>query len=433
MAEMQKVSWRTVGYAALGTTALIAATIGIVHSDGVRPTSLKSSAATRWLVYQKLHLLVLADGLSGNVLAKIDADPKSDATGEFATQGAGGAFLVAPSLGTVRAVSTASLQLGTPQVVGALTASIPRTDLGVGANGLTVVNPKAKDAAIVAGGDVTRTINVPKADDALVARDGSMWLFGGGTATHVNVDESSRKFSLRGPSAVKTTVGSKGVTLDRKNGVVQWLAGGDVPITSLRNTADAILQEKGDDATCVWLAAGSTLACVGATGIDRTVQVAGLNVGVDDRLAVTGSVAAVVHKDNSVERIDLDTHTLFAKGNPTDVPPTTDLAVTATNGMIWIDDEDGAGAWVINQFGSVFINKADTTAPTVNAQGQVTNAGTGSAPDPNAGGNAPGTDAEQSHLDTNGVDDPPVANDDSVTARAGDTVTIPVTANDWDP
>ena len=48
MAQMQKVSWRTVGYAALGTTAIIAATVAIVHSDGVRPTLLKSAAATRW-------------------------------------------------------------------------------------------------------------------------------------------------------------------------------------------------------------------------------------------------------------------------------------------------------------------------------------------------------------------------------------------------
>ena len=112
MAEMQKVSWRTVCYAALGTAAVIAATIGIVHSDGVRPTSLKSSAATRWLVYRPQHLLVLADGLSGHVLAKIDADPNSDATGEFALQGAAGAFLISPSLGSVRAISTANLRVG---------------------------------------------------------------------------------------------------------------------------------------------------------------------------------------------------------------------------------------------------------------------------------------------------------------------------------
>ncbi|HEY7627608.1 MAG TPA: hypothetical protein VH761_11090, partial [Ilumatobacteraceae bacterium] len=61
MAEVQKVSWRTVGYAALGAAAIVAGTVSIVRSDGVRPASLKSNASTRWLVDQINHRLVLAD------------------------------------------------------------------------------------------------------------------------------------------------------------------------------------------------------------------------------------------------------------------------------------------------------------------------------------------------------------------------------------
>ncbi|HEX2783547.1 MAG TPA: hypothetical protein VHN36_08175, partial [Ilumatobacteraceae bacterium] len=171
MAQMQKVSWRTVGYAALGVTAIIAAAVGIVHSDGVRPISMKSSAATRWLVYQPGQLLVLADGLSGKVLAKIEA--KSEDSHQIAVQGAGGAFLLAPSLGTARSVSTANLQLGTPQNLSALSDTTTRDELGVGTTGLTVVNTDADTANIVAAGDVTRPIKVPKSDDARVARDGS--------------------------------------------------------------------------------------------------------------------------------------------------------------------------------------------------------------------------------------------------------------------
>ena len=435
MAEMQKVSWRTVGYVALGTAGIIAAAVGIVHSDGVRPISLKSSAATRWLVYQPKQLLVLADGLSGRVLAKIDAkvDAKSETTDEIAVQGAGGAFLVAPSLGTVRAISTANLQLGTPQVVGSLSSTRTNFDLGVGTNGLTVVNTETNEAHIVPTGDLTRRIKVTEADSAQVARDGSIWLFSQTGVTHVNVDESSTNFPLRGHADATTTVGSHGVSLDRKAQVVRWLDGGDVSIGSIPNLADAVLQVKGDDASCVWLGAGNTLACVGATGIDRKLQVAGLNLGVGDRLAVAGATAVVVRDDNRIQRVDLAAGTLLKAGNPERVPTTTALTITAGNGMIWIDEEKGDSAWVIQQFGAKQIHKNDTSAPTVNAQGQVTDPGSENGPDPGDGGNAPGDDAETDHLDHNGVDDPPVAVDDSVTARAGSTVTIPVTANDFDP
>ena len=76
---------------------------------------------------------------------------------------------------------------------------------------------------------------------------------------------------LRRVSQQTTTVGSHAVFLDLKNQTVHWLEGGDVSVGSLPNLADAVLQTTGDDATCVWLGSGNTLACVGKTGIDRTI------------------------------------------------------------------------------------------------------------------------------------------------------------------
>ena len=433
MAQMQKVSWRTVGYAALGTTAIIAATVAIVHSDGVRPTLLKSAAATRWLVYQPTHKLVLADGLSGHVVATIDA--KSDAaTGELAVQGAGGAFLVAPSQGSVRAISTASLQLGTPQAVASLSDVTGPKNLGVGTNGLTVVNTASSLASIVPAGDVTRQFPIPKAKNALVARDGSMWLFSASDAKHVMVDGSRRTFVLRGPLTLSpTTVGSHAAFLDVKNQTLHWLEGGDVPVGSLPNLADAVLQTTGDDAPCVWLGAGNTLACVGRTGIDRKVVVGGLTIAAGDQLAVAGDVAVVVGTDNQVRRIDLDNSSLLLTGGVENVRQGVPMAITAVNGMIWIDDVTGDSAWVIHDFGVAPIHKNDFNAPSFDAQGQVQNNGAGNGQATPGAGNVPGSDTETNHLDGNNVDDPPVANDDSVTARAGTTITIPVTGNDWDP
>ncbi|HSB85300.1 MAG TPA: hypothetical protein VLD86_03275, partial [Ilumatobacteraceae bacterium] len=146
MAQVQKVSWRTVGYAALGTAAIIAGTVGIARSDGVRPTALKSNASTRWLVDQVNHRLVLADGLTGRVLARIKTE--SESSEQVAAQGAGGAFLASPEDGTVRTISTAKLQLGAPQRVDALSDQVDpaAVEFGVGVNGLTVVNASTGEA-----------------------------------------------------------------------------------------------------------------------------------------------------------------------------------------------------------------------------------------------------------------------------------------------
>ena len=44
MGQLQKVSWRTAGYAALGTALAAASVVAVVNSDGVHPTSLTSNA-----------------------------------------------------------------------------------------------------------------------------------------------------------------------------------------------------------------------------------------------------------------------------------------------------------------------------------------------------------------------------------------------------
>ena len=107
--------------------------------------------------------------------------------------------------------------------------------------------------------------------------------------------------------------------------------------------------------------------------------------------------------------------------------------ITASGDLVWLDDESGRFAWVVHRFGINTIDKNEE-APQFDAQGQVVKQdGVDPGNESQSGGDQPG-DADQTHLaDDNGKDDPPNAVDDSVTARAGNTVTIPVTANDWDP
>ena len=86
----------------------------------------------------------------------------------------------------------------------------------------------------------------------------------------------------------------------------------------------------------------------------------------------------------------------------------------------------------MHPFGINLIQKNDDNAPLLDAQGQITTEGEPGSGQSTGGSNAPGDD-ETDHLDHDGQQDPPTAVDDSVTARSGSTVIIPVTGNDYDP
>ena len=427
MGQLQKVSWRTVGYAALGTAVAAASVVAIINSDGVRPTSLTSSAASRWLVDQVNKRVVLVDGLAANVVAKIATE--SDGADDVAVQGAGGAFLVGKTTGSIRSISSSKLQLGAAQAVGVLLD--PGVKFGVGTSGLTVVSPETSKASIVAVDDVTRPITVPKAEYAYVAADGSMWLLSQTEATHVNIDESTATNPLRSISNNQvTTVGSHAVSYDGANRTVRWLDGGDVPVDSITNASEAVVQEASDDAPCVWLGVGNTLACVGKTRIERKLTIDGLNIQQGSTLAVSGTAAVVVSDTNVVQRIDLERSQL-GTGPAITVAADAHLTVTAIGNLVWIDDTTGEDAWVVHRFGVNHIRK-DSVAPEYDAQGQAQDNGSGNVGPASGSGNASGSD-EAPKLDNDGEEDPPVAIDDSVTARAGSTITIPVTVNDYDP
>ncbi|MEY2415724.1 MAG: large repetitive protein, partial [Ilumatobacteraceae bacterium] len=428
MGQLQKVSWRTVGYAALGTVVAAASVVAIISSDGVRPTSLTSNAATRWLVDQVNGTVVLVDGLAGRVVAKVDAESQGP---EVAVQGGGGAFLVAPDQGSVRSISTAKLQLGTAQPVASLLDPDPK--FGVGSSGLTVVSSKAGTANVVID-DVARPVKIVVSDKALVAADGSMWLITGTQATHVSVDGSKTTTRMPSASTQTTTVGARGVAYDNKNGILRWIGGNDIDLRqSIRNSSEAVLQEPGDDAHCVWLGVDDTLKCIGPTKIEQTLTIPGMQLSTGDRLAVAGDAAVVVGSGNEIRRIDLESREIAKdKNEPAVLAGADALSITASGNLVWLDDRGGDHAWVVNRFGINAIAKDDSRAQLLDAQGQVKANGDGTAGPGTGNGNAAGEDTAN-HNDGNATEDPPHAVADSVTARAGATVTIPVTSNDWDP
>ncbi|HZY07141.1 MAG TPA: hypothetical protein VFE69_05325, partial [Ilumatobacteraceae bacterium] len=199
---MQNVSWRTVGYSALGTALAAASVIAVFNSDGVHPTALTSSSATKWLVDNVDRQVVLVDGLAGHVVAKVQLDPETDSfEPQEAVQGAGGAFLIDTKQAAVRTISTSKLQLGTPQTVAL--ASERDAMFGVGPSGLTILSANSRLASVVAVDDAgTRPVEQITPSDtnaAKIAFDGSIWLFTNNTATHVTIDKPNEDEPIRNP------------------------------------------------------------------------------------------------------------------------------------------------------------------------------------------------------------------------------------------
>jgi len=442
MGQMQNVSWRTVGYSALGTALAAASVIAVFNSDGVHPTALTSSSATKWLVDNVDRQVVLVDGLAGHVVAKVQLDPETD-TGDQqeAVQGAGGAFLIDTKQAAVRTISTSKLQLGTPQTV----ALVSERDamFGVGPSGLTILSANSRKASVVAVDDAgTRPVEeiTPSTTKlAKIAFDGSIWLFTNNTATHVTIDKPNEDEPIRNPPDQTTTIGGRAVTFSAgRNTVVEWSGGGKVDVDALPNASQAILQVPGDDASCVWMASGNYVACVGTDRIEKgPTEIPGLNFDgpAGDRLAVSGSAAAVVRAGtNQIDRIDLDAGKMADDANKPAPGTDAQLDVTATGGLVWIDDAVGTGAWVIHRLGINTIDKNDKSAALLDAQGQPVDNGTSSDAGDEPSGNATGDEqSPDDKLDHNNTEDPPIAVDDSVTARAGNDITIPVTSNDYDP
>ena len=142
-----------------------------------------------------------------------------------------------------------------------------------------MVNSVTNEASVVAVDDAPRPFTIPTIRPMPRSpSDGSMWLFTRTLARHVNVDESVSTVPLHSNANQNTTVGSRAVVYDANRQVLHWIGGGDVSLVSIPNASEAVLQEPGDDAPCVWLGVGSTLVCVGPTGIDHTLTIKGMNI-----------------------------------------------------------------------------------------------------------------------------------------------------------
>ncbi len=425
----QAVSWRRAVVAVVVVALALGGTIVALRSDGFSAVDATVPRATRWFVHQASGRVVLADGFSGRALARLDAIAGVGDT-EVA-QGAAGAAVIDRNESTARAVDPTALRLGSPQPLSIVDQ--PDAVIGVGQPGLVAVDPDEGAAVLLPLGGEPVSFDVPVSTPAQtrVATDGAVWTVSGGslTRTTTSSQRSSVAVSANGRLAL---VGAAPLVFDPDRGVVSFAEGDPIALPDDVPPSEVVLQADGPSASCGWLGANDRLWCVGEGGIEESVVIDGLDIDGGDLLGIAGDAGALVRR-GAVEIVRIDwRRRQVADGDIASVPIGAQLDIAVGPDLVWVDHTDGNRVWAINPWGIRSIPKDDASVPLIGETGEIVGPGGDGRPSPGVG-NDPGGAGPDNPPDDDGIDDPPVAIDDPVTARSGTQVPIDVTANDFDP
>lgn len=424
---LSTVTWRQAVAAVAATVLALFAVVVIVGSDGLPAVDAASARATAWFVDRPSGRIVLVDGYGGRALASRDAGSPNEQLS--VAEGRPGAFLLNDTTGEARAIDSVELRLGTPFGLSALGSG--RALSGVGQAGLVVVDPDGGEANVVPPEGEPIPFNVRTGTVAQVAPDGSIWSLVDGDLVRTTSKTTQTTTLGLDAEAALSLVGNSPFVVDATGRRARLGDGSWQDLPTDADPSELIVQVAGPPAPCGWVGTSDDLWCVGTGGIDETSTVPGLAMTGSDILAIAGNAAAVVRRSpSSIVRFDWRSGKTLDP--TTSVTPDATLAVTATVDLVWVDDVAGDYVWGVNPWGVTSVNK---TAPGILVLGDTgdtveTGESTEATPSTNDGTVAP---LDEREPDANGIDDPPVAVDDPVTARAGASVSVQVTANDYDP
>ena len=409
----------------LGLTGLIVA----VRADGFSALDATVPRATRWFVDQSNGRVVLADGFSGRALARLDTSDSGQVL-EVA-QSASGVVVVDRSAATARSVDASALRLGPPQSVGLVAE--PASIVGVSQAGLVTVDRTSAQASLLPPGGDAVPFDVEAAGSGpatQIAPDGAVWTIAAGRLSRVTT--TGRQEIASGLSnALFTLVGSKPLVVDIGRSRARFDEGDWFDLPPNASVDDLVLQAAGPAADCGWIASDDQLWCVGAGGFVESVTIAGLDVDGGDAFGIAGDAGALVRRSPS-EIVRLDWRNAVVHTGVADPAPGAALSVAASTDLIWVDETNGNVVWAVNPWGISAIRKDDQATPLLGEAGELLAEGLGGQV-PSVRGGEDTTSEDDREPDDNGIDDPPVAVDDPVTARSGTSVPIAVTANDYDP
>ncbi len=423
------VTWRQTVAAAVAVVVALVGVVVLFSSDGLPAVNAAASGATRWFVHRPTGTIVLVDGYGGRAVARVDAK----GSGEEISVAEGGAlaYLVNDTTAEVKPIETADLRIGAPVGLQALGGG--QAVSGVGPTGLTVVNPVDGQASALPLVGEPLKFHVDVTSPPVIDPDGVVWTIDGSVLRRTNSTSSTDVDLGLGDGATVTLVGNEPFVVDRANRRARLDDGAWQRLDTAADPTEIVGQVSGPAGPCGWVGANDDLWCVGTGGITERATITGLGLGGADSLAIAGDAGVVVHRTPaSIVRIDWRAQRLLG-GTPATVAPDADLEVTSTVDLVWVDDVAGDFVWAINpwEINAIDKNGAGTFAVdedgTEIERGDVGDETTPTADDPTAG------QVDERTADDNGVDDPPVAVDDPVTARSGSSVQVQVTANDFDP
>ena len=424
------VPWQRVLAALAAVAVTLTGVIVAFRADGFQALDATVPRATRWFVDQASGRVVLADGFSGRALARLDTS--DDGQVLEVAQSASGVVVVDRSAATARLIDASALRLGPAQSVGLVAQ--PSTIVGVSQAGLVAVDPASTEALLLPpGGDaVPFDIVAGGAGDATrIAPDGAVWTIAAGRLSRITT--TGRQEIANGLSDARfTLVGSKPFVLDVDRARVRYDRGSWIDLPAATVVAELVLQEPGPADECGWLAGNDQLWCIGGDGIVEATTIDGLDVDGADMLAIAGDAAALVRRAPSeIVRLDWRNGAVL-DDVVADPAPGATLQVAASTDLVWVDETNGGTVWAVNPWGISAIRKDDQATPLLGEAGELLAEGA-SGQAPTVRGGEDNTGEVEREPDDNGIDDPPVAVDDPVTARSGTSVPIAVTANDYDP
>jgi large repetitive protein len=425
---LSTVTWRQAVAAIAATLMTLFAVIVVVRADGLPAVDAASARATAWFMHQPTGRVVLVDGYGGRALASLDAGVSGEQLS--VAEGRPGAFLLNDTTAEARSIDSVELRLGTPFGLSALGGG--RALSGVGQAGLVVFNPNDDEANVVPADGEPISFAVDGGTTAQIAPDGSVWSLVGGDLVRTTSAATQRTRLGVDDDALLSLVGNVPLVVDVSGRRARLGDGAWRALDTDVDPSEILAQVPGPPGECGWVGAADDLWCVSAGGVEETSTVPGLDLAGGDLLAIAGEAAAVVRRGpSSIVQFDWRIGEILDVA-PADVAADATLAITATVDLVWVDDVTGDFVWGVNPWGIRAIDKNAQGILVLGEDGDVVESGEPGEGTTGAGDSA-AREPEVREPDDNGIDDPPVAVDDLVTARSGASVPVQVTVNDYDP
>jgi hypothetical protein len=420
------VTWRQAAAAIAAVTCALLAVFVLVRADGLPAVDAAAGRATSWFVHQPTGRVVLVDGYGGRALASLDTGAEGQQLA--VAEGGPGTFVLNDATAEAQALDSVELRLGTPFGLSALGGG--RAIAGVGQAGLVVVDPIDGVANVVPADGEQVSFPVEVAAATRVAPDGSIWSLVDGDLRRTT-SSGPETVGLGAPGAQLSMVGNRPFVLDAERRRA-WLDGRWQSLPGDADSSEFVIQVPGPPAPCGWVGADDELWCIDGHGVRDAATIDGLDLDGPDSLAIAGDAAAVVRRGPSaIVRFDWRRAEILDE-RPATVRADAALGVSANVDLVWVDDVAGDFVWSVTPWGIQAIDKNAQGILVLGDDGDVVDDGQSGVGGVGADENV-ASEPEIRPPDDNGIDDPPVAVDDPVTARSGASVPVQVTANDYDP